>query len=74
MTILELCQKKFPYLHPENTVDEALQMFRSEGLHHKVIYIYVVDRQKTLLGVGKLFRLLGKKACGRLINKALPIR
>lgn len=50
-TVLQLCHRDFPVLHVEDTIESALAKFRREGLPHKVIYLYVVDDYKRLLGI-----------------------
>lgn len=55
---LNLAHQDFPLLHPDETVEEALNKFRKKGLPHKIIYLYVVDREGHLLGVLPTRRLL----------------
>lgn len=70
MTVLDLCHRNFPALHVDDTVERALATFRREGLPHKVIYVYVVDTERRLVGVVPVRQLLmadPKRRVGELL-------
>ena len=48
---LDFAYQDFPLLSPSETVQSALNKFRSRGLKHKIIYFYVADESRHLLGV-----------------------
>lgn len=48
----------FPLVYREDTVNDVYEKFRKVGLKHKIIYLYVVDEKKRLLGVLPIRRLL----------------
>jgi magnesium transporter len=57
-SILRHTRKDFPLLHQEQTVQEALDTIRKEGIGEKIIYFYVVDAEQRLVGVLPTRRLL----------------
>ncbi|MBS1983158.1 MAG: magnesium transporter [Bdellovibrionales bacterium] len=57
-----MIEQDFPLLRVHQRVSEVIDRFRREGLPHKIIYLYVVDDQKKLLGVVPLRRLLASQA------------
>ncbi|PYJ71618.1 MAG: magnesium transporter MgtE [Verrucomicrobia bacterium] len=56
--VVEHARKDFPLLDSEMTVGAALERIRREGVGERVIYFYVVDEQKRLVGVVPTRRLL----------------
>jgi magnesium transporter len=56
--VLPFTRKDFPELRQDFTVQQALDTIRRQGVGEKVIYFYVVDEQKRLLGVLPTRRLL----------------
>src|SRR5437879_2089430 len=57
-SILKHTRKDFPLLHQGQTVAEALDTIRREGIGEKIIYFYVVDGEERLVGVLPTRRLL----------------
>lgn len=57
-SILEYLDQDFPLIYKEETVGEVYEKFRQIGIKHKIIYLYVVDHEKKLLGVLPIRRLL----------------
>ena len=57
-SILRHTRKDFPLLQQDQTVQEALATIRKEGIGEKIIYFYVVDAGKRLVGVLPTRRLL----------------
>jgi magnesium transporter len=56
--VIEHARKDFPLLDAGMTVGEALERIRREGVGERVIYFYVVDEEKRLVGVVPTRRLL----------------
>jgi magnesium transporter len=56
--VIEHARKDFPLLDADMTVGEALERIRREGVGERVIYFYVVDEEKRLVGVVPTRRLL----------------
>src|ERR1043166_2506620 len=56
--VAEHARKDFPLLDANMTVGNALERIRREGVGERVIYFYVVDEQKRLVGVMPTRRLL----------------
>jgi magnesium transporter len=56
--VAEHAREDFPLLDADMTVGEALDRIRREGVGERVIYFYVVDEQKRLVGVVPTRRLL----------------
>src|SRR5881296_3503747 len=56
--VIEHARKDFPLLDSEMTVGAALERIRREGVGERVIYFYVVDKEKRLVGVVPTRRLL----------------
>lgn len=54
-------------IHVEHTVEEALRYLRDKHITDEIIYIYVVDEERTLIGVVPTRRLL-------LTEPQVPIR
>src|SRR4051812_23964774 len=65
-SILLHTRKDFPLLHQEQTVQEALDTIRKEGIGEKIIYFYVVDAGRHLVGVLPTRRLLTSPSDKRL--------
>jgi magnesium transporter len=57
-SVVDHARKDFPLLDVTMTVGEALERIRHEGVGERVIYFYVVDEQKRLVGVVPTRRLL----------------
>jgi magnesium transporter len=57
-SVVDHARKDFPLLDADMTVGEALERIRHEGVGERVIYFYVVDEQKRLVGVVPTRRLL----------------
>ena len=51
MSVLQLAHKDFPFLLEEDLVSKSLEEIRATGLPHKIVYFYVLNQQKQLLGV-----------------------
>jgi magnesium transporter len=64
---LDFAHRDFPLLKPSETVREALDKFRSSKIKHKIIYFYVVDDFRHLLGVVPT-RLLLTSAVDTLVD------
>ncbi|MGC2353556.1 MAG: magnesium transporter [Candidatus Udaeobacter sp.] len=56
--IVEHARRDFPLLDANMTVGDALERIRREGVGERVIYFYVVDDEKRLVGVVPTRRLL----------------
>ena len=56
--VVEHARKDFPLLDADMTVGETLERIRREGVGERVIYFYVVDELKRLVGVVPTRRLL----------------
>ena len=56
--VVEHTRKDFPLLDADMTVGETLERIRREGVGERVIYFYVVDELKRLVGVVPTRRLL----------------
>src|SRR6059036_3536687 len=56
--VVEHARKDFPLLDADMTVGEALERIRREGVGERVIYFYVIDEEKRLVGVVPTRRLL----------------
>jgi magnesium transporter len=67
-SILHHVRTDFPLLHDEQTVQEALDTIRKEGIGEKIIYFYVIDRALRLVGVLPTRRLLTSPADTRLTD------
>lgn len=65
-SILQYTRKDFPLLHQEQTVAEALNTIRKEGIGERIIYFYVVDGEERLVGVLPTRRLLTSPSDKRL--------
>lgn len=57
-SVVDHARKDFPLLDATMIVGEALEHIRQEGVGERVIYFYVVDEQKRLVGVVPTRRLL----------------
>ena len=57
-SVVDHARKDFPLLDVTMIVGEALEHIRQEGVGERVIYFYVVDEQKRLVGVVPTRRLL----------------
>jgi magnesium transporter len=57
-SVVDHARKDFPLLDADMTVGEALERIRHEGVGERVIYFYVIDEQKRLVGVVPTRRLL----------------
>ena len=57
-SVLSYLNHDFPLIYREETVEAVYEKFRRVGLKHKIIYLYVVDKNKKLLGVLPIRRLL----------------
>ncbi|PYJ13402.1 MAG: magnesium transporter MgtE [Verrucomicrobia bacterium] len=56
--IVEHARQDFPLLDDDMTVGKALKRIRREGVGERVIYFYVVDERRRLIGVVPTRRLL----------------
>ena len=56
--VVEHARKDFPLLDEDMSVGETLERIRREGVGERVIYFYVVDELKRLVGVVPTRRLL----------------
>src|SRR6201981_2661472 len=56
--VVEHARRDFPLLDANMTVGAALERIRREGVGERVIYFYVVDAEKRLVGVVPTRRLL----------------
>src|SRR5436309_12549370 len=56
--IVEHARQAFPFLDDDMTVGKALKRIRREGVGERVIYFYVVDERRSLIGVVPTRRLL----------------
>src|SRR5437667_12501427 len=56
--IVEHARQDFPLLDDDMTVGKALERIRREGVGERVIYFYVVDERRRLIGVVPTRRLL----------------
>ena len=56
--IVEHARKDFPLLDEDMMVGKALERIRREGVGERVIYFYVVDERRRLIGVVPTRRLL----------------
>lgn len=65
-SILRHTRLDFPLLQQEQTVQAALDTIRKEGIGEKIIYFYVVDAGKRLVGVLPTRRLLTSPSDTRL--------
>ena len=59
--VLEHARKDFTALDKNLSVDETLKKIREEGLGERIVYFYVVDNEKKLIGVLPTRRLLTGK-------------
>ncbi len=59
--VLEHARKDFTALDKNLSVDETLEKIREEGLGERIVYFYVVDDEKKLVGVLPTRRLLTGK-------------
>jgi magnesium transporter len=57
-TIEALISRDFPVFHVKDSVETVYSTFRKHGLKHKIIYLYVIDENKKLVGVVPVHRLL----------------
>jgi magnesium transporter len=60
--VMEHARKDFTVLDKNLTVDETLKKIREEGIGERIVYFYVVDDEKKLVGVLPTRRLLVGKA------------
>jgi magnesium transporter len=60
--VMEHARKDFTALDKNLTVNEALSKIRDEGVGERIVYFYVVDEEKKLVGVLPTRRLLVGKA------------
>lgn len=60
--VMEQARKDFTVLDKNLTVDETLKKIREEGVGERIVYFYVVDEEKKLVGVLPTRRLLVGKA------------
>ncbi len=65
-SILRHTRQDFPLLKQEQTVQEALDTIRKEGIGEKIVYFYVVDAGNHLVGVLPTRRLLTSPSDKRL--------
>lgn len=63
---MEHARKDFTALDKNLTVDETLRKIREEGVGERIVYFYVVDEEKKLVGVVPTRRLLVGKAGQKL--------
>ena len=49
--IVKHIRTDYPRLRPDMTVDQALRKIRQEGLGEKIIYFYVLDDDRHVVGV-----------------------
>jgi magnesium transporter len=63
---LNYTRKDFPLLEVDATVEKALETIRREGVGERVIYFYVGDERKRLVGVVPTRRLLTATPATRL--------
>jgi magnesium transporter len=61
-------RKDFPQLDENSTVHEALDSIRRQGLGEQIVYFYVLDQAKCLVGVLATRRLLTAAPSERLAN------
>jgi magnesium transporter len=61
-SILDHTRKDFPLLRQDQTVQQALDTIRREGVGEKIIYFYVIDAERRLVGVLPTRRLLTSPA------------
>ena len=59
--VLEHARKDFTALDKNLSVDETLKKIREEGLGERIVYFYVVDEERKLVGVLPTRRLLTGK-------------
>ncbi len=59
--VMEHARKDFTALDKDLSVDETLRKIREEGLGERIVYFYVVDENKKLVGVLPTRRLLTGK-------------
>jgi magnesium transporter len=64
--VMERARKDFTALDKNLTVDEALNKIREEGAGERIVYFYVVDEEKKLVGVVPTRRLLVGRADQKL--------
>jgi magnesium transporter len=70
--VADHARKDFPLLDANITVGEALEQIRHEGVGERVIYFYVADEQKRLMGVLPTRRLLSASLQTRLCEIMVP--
>jgi magnesium transporter len=70
--VLPLARHDFTALRQEQTVGEALSTIRREGLGERIVYFYVVDAEKRLVGVVPTRRLLTGALERRLDEIMIP--
>ena len=66
--VADHARKDFPLLDASMIVRGALERIRREGVGERVIYFYVVDEQKRLVGVVPTRRLLTASLDARLLD------
>jgi len=66
--VVDHARKDFPLLDASMIVRGALERIRREGVGERVIYFYVVDEQKRLVGVVPTRRLLTASLDARLLD------
>lgn len=75
--IVKHIRTDYPRLRPDMTVDQALRKIRQEGLGEKIIYFYVLDDDRHVVGVLPTRRLLigepDKKLDELMIGKVVTI-
>jgi magnesium transporter len=69
---LDYARKDFPLLEADATVEKALETIRQEGVGERVIYFYVDDERKRLVGVVPTRRLLTATPATRLREIMVP--
>lgn len=57
-SITHLITRDFPVFHITDSIETVLTTFRSGALKHKIIYLYVVDDHRRLVGVVPVHRIL----------------
>ena len=69
---LDYARKDFPLLDADASVERALETIRREGVGERVIYFYVGDEHKRLVGVVPTRRLLTAAPVTRLREIMVP--
>jgi magnesium transporter len=69
---LDYARRDFPLLEADATVEKTLEAIRREGVGERVIYFYVIDERKRLVGVVPTRRLLTAAPATRLREIMVP--